>query len=203
MKTAVPNPIMRNLERLEDNIETMRMDLTELCEGHQRALDNWGAADKLIEALCEAAIDLHNASEGFAKTIRETTGKPHPWPASDLAKEKAIAAIHLAEMWIEKTRGESEEKKKFAELMAAHCKPSALSQALAAMPERSEGLVSTHKPDGDAVIEFLLSGSDSGHGHVRPRKDGMKARCGGPGICPICSAEKAEYEWLLAKARGK
>ena len=30
-----------------------------------------------------------------------------------------------------------------------------------------------------------------GHGHVYPRPDGMKARCGGPGICYQCSREKA------------
>jgi hypothetical protein len=30
-----------------------------------------------------------------------------------------------------------------------------------------------------------------GHGHVRPRPDGMKARCGGPGICSQCSREAA------------
>lgn len=28
-----------------------------------------------------------------------------------------------------------------------------------------------------------------GHGHVVPRADGMKARCGGPGICSECAAE--------------
>jgi hypothetical protein len=31
-----------------------------------------------------------------------------------------------------------------------------------------------------------------GHGHVRPRPDGMKARCGGPGQCSQCSIEFAQ-----------
>lgn len=31
-----------------------------------------------------------------------------------------------------------------------------------------------------------------GHGHVIPNKDGSKARCGGPSICPECSAEFAQ-----------
>ena len=30
-----------------------------------------------------------------------------------------------------------------------------------------------------------------GHGHVVPRADGAKARCGGPGLCPACSREAA------------
>jgi hypothetical protein len=31
----------------------------------------------------------------------------------------------------------------------------------------------------------------SGHGHVTPNPNGMKARCGGPGLCHTCSAELA------------
>lgn len=31
------------------------------------------------------------------------------------------------------------------------------------------------------------------HGHVRPNPDGSKARCGGPGLCQVCSAEAAQY----------
>jgi len=30
---------------------------------------------------------------------------------------------------------------------------------------------------------------NSGHGHVNPRPDGIKARCGGPGLCMECSLE--------------
>lgn len=30
-----------------------------------------------------------------------------------------------------------------------------------------------------------------GHGHVYPRIDGMKARCGGPGICSECSRDQS------------
>lgn len=28
-----------------------------------------------------------------------------------------------------------------------------------------------------------------GHGHVIPRADGAKARCGGPAICAVCALE--------------
>lgn len=31
----------------------------------------------------------------------------------------------------------------------------------------------------------------TGHGHVVPRSDGVKVRCGGPGICAECSREAA------------
>lgn len=31
-----------------------------------------------------------------------------------------------------------------------------------------------------------------GHGHVIPRPDGVKARCGGPALCSVCAAELAQ-----------
>lgn len=34
----------------------------------------------------------------------------------------------------------------------------------------------------------------SGHGHVIPNPSGLKARCGGPGLCPECAAELKELE---------
>jgi hypothetical protein len=34
-----------------------------------------------------------------------------------------------------------------------------------------------------------------GHGHVYPRPDGMKARCGGPALCAECGKE-AEKKWI-------
>lgn len=30
-----------------------------------------------------------------------------------------------------------------------------------------------------------------GHGHVFPRPDGVKARCGGPAICSVCAKDAA------------
>jgi hypothetical protein len=37
---------------------------------------------------------------------------------------------------------------------------------------------------------------NEGHGHVYPRPDGVKARCGGPGICAACAldAERKRQE---------
>lgn len=32
-----------------------------------------------------------------------------------------------------------------------------------------------------------------GHGHVKPRPGGAKARCGGPALCSGCRAESAEW----------
>jgi len=52
----------------------------------------------------------------------------------------------------------------------------------------------------------------TGHGHVVPNADGRRFRCGGPGICTVCSKEAAA-DWqrmrterdalraLLAEAR--
>lgn len=35
---------------------------------------------------------------------------------------------------------------------------------------------------------------NTGHGHVIPRDDGVKSRCGGPAICKQCSVELAEFQ---------
>jgi len=35
---------------------------------------------------------------------------------------------------------------------------------------------------------------NSGHGHVYPRPDGVSARCGGPGVCAVCSREAAQAQ---------
>jgi hypothetical protein len=32
-------------------------------------------------------------------------------------------------------------------------------------------------------------GLNQGHGHVFPRPDGARARCGGPGICSKCQSD--------------
>lgn len=44
-----------------------------------------------------------------------------------------------------------------------------------------------------------------GHGHVYPRPDGNKARCGGPPLCPECARDAARkaVDEGAAKAMGK
>lgn len=41
-------------------------------------------------------------------------------------------------------------------------------------------------------------GTNSGHGHVWPRPDGVKMRCGGPAMCRECGADAA----IVAAAKG-
>lgn len=45
---------------------------------------------------------------------------------------------------------------------------------------------------GDSLCH--VAGVRMNHGHVTPNANGSKARCGGPGICPECSLEKAQLE---------
>ena len=37
-----------------------------------------------------------------------------------------------------------------------------------------------------------IPGTNTGHGHVYRRPDGVKVRCGGPSICPECAKELAQ-----------
>jgi hypothetical protein len=43
---------------------------------------------------------------------------------------------------------------------------------------------------------------DGGHGHVVPRADGAKARCGGPAICGECARELALMNEALDREVG-
>ena len=35
---------------------------------------------------------------------------------------------------------------------------------------------------------------NKGHGHVTPRPDGYRSRCGGPAVCAVCQRERAAFE---------
>lgn len=46
---------------------------------------------------------------------------------------------------------------------------------------------------------------NTGHGHVYPRPDGARARCGGPGVCADCSrdlARKKKEEGAVEKVKS-
>lgn len=40
----------------------------------------------------------------------------------------------------------------------------------------------------------MITKSNEGHGHVFPREDGYRARCGGPMLCSQCRIDKAKQE---------
>lgn len=42
-------------------------------------------------------------------------------------------------------------------------------------------------------------GTNSGHGYAWPRPDGVKAKCGGPGLCQQCAADAA----MVARWRSR
>ncbi|WP_337229041.1 hypothetical protein, partial [Pseudomonas aeruginosa] len=43
------------------------------------------------------------------------------------------------------------------------------------------------------------AGANVGHGHVFPRADGVKMRCGGPGLCSECAADAYRARATLAQ----
>ncbi|WP_330114117.1 hypothetical protein SA496_15730 [Pseudomonas sp. JS3066] len=53
-----------------------------------------------------------------------------------------------------------------------------------------------HAPDCPGRVgagKTSVSEQNKGHGHVIPRPDGNKTRCGGPGICKVCQQEQVDY----------
>ncbi|MFU4948005.1 hypothetical protein ACM70D_28035 [Pseudomonas aeruginosa] len=47
------------------------------------------------------------------------------------------------------------------------------------------------------------AGANVGHGHVLPRADGVKMRCGGPGLCSECTADASRARAALAQPSPK
>ncbi|QQK04782.1 hypothetical protein JFN94_25985 [Burkholderia anthina] len=45
-----------------------------------------------------------------------------------------------------------------------------------------------------------MKNPNTGHGHVFPRADGMKARCGAPGLCAACAADLARQKGFSGDA---
>ncbi|MEX3764515.1 hypothetical protein [Paraburkholderia phenoliruptrix] len=45
------------------------------------------------------------------------------------------------------------------------------------------------KSTGD-LFEHVDYDWEQGHGHVRPRADGVRMRCGGSGVCSTCNRER-------------
>ncbi|MCO3296406.1 hypothetical protein FA204_03090, partial [Pseudomonas aeruginosa] len=52
-------------------------------------------------------------------------------------------------------------------------------------------------PAHPAPVERV--GTNVGHGHVFPRADGVKMRCGGPGLCSECAADASRARAALAQ----
>jgi hypothetical protein len=57
---------------------------------------------------------------------------------------------------------------------------------------RSAAKLGSDFPSGDRLDRLIdgMGRTDCGHGHVYPRTDGVKARCGAPGLCLLCSADE-------------
>lgn len=129
-------------------------------------------------------------------------------PASDLIAGTAamwVDALTNGRVW-EQEPDAPRFRRAFVKLSQTRRQWPAPADFLEALPPR-EQLVLTKQPipadpDSPAMkkrfeqIGKMLAApprkkADSGHGHVHPRADGQRARCGGPGICDQCSREQA------------
>lgn len=65
--------------------------------------------------------------------------------------------------------------------------------------EFASGLLSeANRREGFEGKKESRVGTNTGHGHVWQRPDGVRARCGGPGICSECSSDLFDVKAGLA-----
>ncbi|HET8687638.1 MAG TPA: hypothetical protein VFM18_13385 [Methanosarcina sp.] len=74
----------------------------------------------------------------------------------------------------------------------------------------TEGKLSNMRQKVESEIQAALSSDSSssptvqasnlGHGHVIPRPDGFRARCGGPSFCKVCRAEQGLIDFVWHNA---
>lgn len=62
-----------------------------------------------------------------------------------------------------------------------------VSQEYLELAQRMESASNDPIPSNSTGLEY--TGND--HGHVFPNRNGLKARCGGPGLCSSCAKDQA------------
>lgn len=178
--------------------------------GPLRASNGWDVTLNIIKAkalalevwrLGAVCICPHANTDGFGGVLPEQT-----WIDGDIEILTRCDAVLMADGW-EQSYGACNER------LAAmkHGIPVFLSLDLlkewldaAALPPASGVFVSNVFVSNTSASIFspkpFVNHNDGfGHGHVRPRPDGVKARCGGPGLCPRCARELAVQ--ALAKSK--
>lgn len=58
-------------------------------------------------------------------------------------------------------------------------------------------LAAIERFDRGTVPTAAVADQNTGHGHVTPRPDGVRARCGGPSLCVTCAREQARKNGTL------
>lgn len=71
------------------------------------------------------------------------------------------------------------------------------------VPDYEKNRLPTH-PAPAAPVVTVKPETNTGHGHVWERPDGMKTRCGGPSICKLCALDAAQLAALhQTKTKGE
>lgn len=160
-----------------------------------------------LKALAEAATQSHGArrvevdhngvhviGDGSWKILsawHTPDGKGAQNAEFAAAASPATVLALLAE--IDQLKAENEALREDAERYRFVRSPIGTSSPLAIWNEEKMPLFSSI---ADAVVDEFMAkeATNKGHGHVFARHDGVKARCGGPGMCAECRAEQQAKE---------
>lgn len=162
---------------------------------HQFTPTGCDAVDAILEAIAVAGKAYHSTSEWSEPTEYGKNEGPCHWDAIQAAADKAASVM----------RSETASRDDAIALA-----DEAISKAISwiggficsgpGQETRKAGMVQECRAALEAIRAITKSSQEdmnTGHGHVRPRPDGVKARCGGPGFCVECSRELAAEKFAL------
>lgn len=185
--------------------------------GPLRASHGWDVTLNIIKAkalalevwrLGAVCICPHANTDGFGGVLPEQT-----WMDGDIEILQRCDAVLMGEDWMTSAGAIEERLTAKRAGIPVFLTLDALKAWLAQIPPSD----STPSPAKQGVFVSGTSASiftprppvdhndGFGHGHVRPRPDGVKARCGGPGLCRQCYREQAAVgtkDWREIKAAG-
>lgn len=144
-------------------------------------------------ALQSLATSLEEQASRYRKLWADQAQQRADLDAERTTNSQLTASMLAAEAERDQLKAENEALRKDAERYRFVRNPIGTSSPLAIW---NEGKMPLFSGMADAVVDEYMAKelTNKGHGHVFPRHEGVKAKCGGPGLCAECAADQQAKE---------